>query len=179
MRIITGLCRGRKLTAPEGLDVRPTTDKVKEAMFSIIQFELEGARVLDLFAGTGQLGLEALSRGADSAVFVDASARSLSAVKRNIGITGFQSRSETVRSDALSFLARCRDRFDIVFLDPPYDSTLCAAALAALPGIVKDSGAVVCETRSETPLPDTVGSLDERRDRRYGVTRLTVYRKKI
>ena len=120
MRVITGTARGRVLKTLEGEDVRPTTDRVKEAVFSIIQFEIEGRRVLDLFAGSGQLGIEALSRGAASATFVDMSKDSLSAVKYNLEHTKLGDNAKVVQTDALSFLKLTKDKFDIVFLDPPY-----------------------------------------------------------
>ena len=122
MRVITGTARGRVLRTLEGEDVRPTTDRVKEAVFSIIQFEIEGRRVLDLFAGSGQLGIEALSRGAASATFVDMSKDSLSAVKYNLEHTKLGDNAKVVQTDALSFLKLTKDKFDLVFLDPPYAS---------------------------------------------------------
>ena len=142
MRVITGTARGRVLRTLEGEDVRPTTDRVKEAVFSIIQFEIEGRRVLDLFAGSGQLGIEALSRGAASATFVDMSKDSLSAVKYNLEHTKLGDNAKVVQTDALSFLKLTKDKFDIVFLDPPYASSLvvdsmkpAAAQYARLPSI--------------------------------------------
>ena len=117
MRVITGTARGRVLRTLEGEDVRPTTDRVKEAVFSIIQFEIEGRRVLDLFAGSGQLGIEALSRGAASATFVDMSKDSLSTVKYNLEHTKLGDNAKVVQTDALSFLKLTKDKFDIVFLD--------------------------------------------------------------
>mgnify|MGYP002675531026 CR=1 FL=1 len=116
MRVITGTARGRVLRTLEGEDVRPTTDRVKEAVFSIIQFEIEGRRVLDLFAGSGQLGIEALSRGADSATFVDMSKDSLATVKYNLEHTKLGDRAKVIQTDALSFLKLTKDRFDIVFI---------------------------------------------------------------
>ena len=120
MRVITGSARGRKLKTLEGVDVRPTTDRVKEAVFSIVQFDVQGAAVLDLFAGSGQMGIEALSRGAKLAVFVDSSKRSLEVVRDNLKTTGLAPSSRVVTMDYKSFLAGTRDQFDIAFLDPPY-----------------------------------------------------------
>ena len=119
MRIITGVAKGKRLVTPEGRDVRPTPERVKEGIFSALQFDIEGRRVLDLFAGSGQLGLEALSRGAESAVFVDASNASVKIVKQNIELTGFGNKAKVFCSDYTSFASACRDTFDIVFLDPP------------------------------------------------------------
>ena len=105
MRIITGLARGKRLVTPAGREVRPTPERVKEAVFSALQFEIEGRRVLDLFAGSGQLGLEALSRGAQSATFVDVSETSVSAVKKNVEATGFSDKCRVIRADFAAFAA--------------------------------------------------------------------------
>ena len=129
MRVITGSARGRKLITLEGDDVRPTTDIVKEALFSIIQFEIEGRKVLDLFGGSGQLAIEALSRGADSAVIVDLSKKSVEVIKQNLEHTGFSKKAVVVQSDALSFLSRRTEKYDIAFIDPPYLTGLLQEAL--------------------------------------------------
>ena len=140
MRVITGTARGRVLRTLEGEDVRPTTDRVKEAVFSIIQFEIEGRRVLDLFAGSGQLGIEALSRGAASATFVDMSKDSLSTVKYNLEHTKLGDNAKVVQTDALSFLKLTKDKFDIVFLDPPYASSLVVDSMKLLSDVVAAGG---------------------------------------
>lgn len=176
MRVISGSARGRRLISPEGFDVRPTTDKVKESVFNIIQFELENACVLDLFAGSGQLGIEALSRGAACAVFVDASKKSLDTVKKNIETTGFQSRSKIVCSDAFAFLSSCSGKFDIVFLDPPYEKGLCERAFGYLPPRLSSGAVVICETRADEVLPDNVGELALSREYVYSAVKLSVYR---
>ena len=121
MRVITGTARGRKLLEPAGMDIRPTADVVKEAVFNIIQFDVEGRRVLDLFAGTGQLGIEALSRGAAECVFVDESAKAVKIVRENLSRCKLEGR--VMQTDAVSYLPRA-GIFDIIFLDPPYDTTL-------------------------------------------------------
>ena len=121
MRVITGTARGRKLLEPSGMDIRPTADVVKEAVFNIIQFDIEGRRVLDLFAGTGQLGIEALSRGAAECVFVDESAKAVKLVRENLSRCKLQGR--VMQVDALACLSR-GEKYDIIFLDPPYDTTL-------------------------------------------------------
>lgn len=177
MRIITGSARGRRLLSPEGQDVRPTTEKVKESLFSIIQFEIEGRTALDLFAGSGQLGLEALSRGAASAVFVDSSAKSLAVVKENIARTGFADRARTVHGEALSFLRTATEKFDLAFLDPPYDQGLCTAAAEVLPRVLKETSVVICETRATQTLPDRIGGLLPVKEYRYSAVKLTVFRK--
>lgn len=154
MRIITGSAKGTKLFTLEGEDVtRPTAERAKEAMFSMIQFEIEGRRVLDLFAGSGQLGLEAMSRGAAYAMFVDSSRDAMAVVKKNAEKTHFFSECGYLVSDYRSYLRKAagRDKFDIVFLDPPYRSEdLCESLLRLHEGrIVKDTGFCVCETDVE------------------------------
>ena len=119
MRVITGTARGIQLKTPEGMVTRPTTDRVKEAMFSIVQFDLPGAAVLDLFGGTGQLGIEALSRGAASAVFVDLRDDACKLIKENVKRAGFEKEASVIRSDYLAYLKCCDRKFDIILLDPP------------------------------------------------------------
>ena len=176
MRVITGTARGRKLVTLEGMDVRPTTDMVKEAMFNIIQFDIEGRRVLDLFAGTGQLGIEALSRGAAEAVFVDESAKSLKLVRTNLERCGLKGRVE--QADSIGFLRRA-GKFDLVFLDPPYDSDLLEKALEAIQNvdILNDGGIIVCESRREKTMPELAPPYRQTLSRRYGKVCLTVYKK--
>ena len=128
MRVITGSARGRRLKEIQGLETRPTTDRVKEALFSVIQFDIEGRRVLDLFAGTGQLGIEALSRGADSAVFVEQRKDALQAVRENLETCGLSDRARVVSGDAMSYL-KSGEKFDLIFLDSPYASGLLEQAL--------------------------------------------------
>lgn len=177
MRVITGSARGRRLIAAEGMDVRPTTDKVKESLFSIIQFELEGRSVLDLFAGSGQLGIEAISRGAKKAVFVDSNKKSVEIIKQNISLVRFEKESTVVFSDAFSFLSVTNEKFDIVILDPPYRKQLCDKAFTLLPKVLKDTSVVICETQTDEVLPDTVGLLSKSREYKYSSIKLTVYRK--
>ena len=129
MRVITGIAGGRKLKSPEGEAVRPTTDQVKQAIFNILQFDLEGRRVLDLFGGTGQLGIEALSRGAREAVFTDSSRTSVQLIRENLKRCGLE--GKVLQTDALSYLAR-GEKFDVIFIDPPYDSGLEDRALSQI-----------------------------------------------
>ena len=173
MRVISGQCRGRKLQEPAGSDVRPTTDQVKEAMFNIIQFDIEGRRVLDLFAGTGQLGIEALSRGAAECVFVDSSRDSLRLVQENLKRCGL--RAPTVQCEALGYLRR-RERFDLIFIDPPYGSGLDVQAVQAVKGfdILAKGGIMVCESRADQTLPDPGVEFGSVRTYRYGKIKLTV-----
>lgn len=125
MRVITGTAKGRRLETLEGEDVRPTTERIKEAVFSIIQFEIMGHTFLDLFAGSGQMGIEAISRGASSAYFVDASKKSLDVVKKNISSVKFDKEAKVFAMDYRSFLSMNTVEFDIAFLDPPYKKVFC------------------------------------------------------
>lgn len=178
MRIITGSARGKRLVTPQGTDVvRPTPERVKEGLFSAIQFDIEGRRVLDLFAGSGQLGLEALSRGAESAVFVDTSEVSLAAVKQNIESTGL-SGARAVRSDYASFAASCREKFDIAFLDPPYSAGLFEKAIAACAPIMSDYGVIICEHPENAVLSEEIAGFSAARTYRYGKVCITLYRRK-
>ena len=173
MRVITGKCRGRKLLEPVGKDVRPTTDQVKEALFNIIQFDVEGRKVLDLFAGTGQLGIEALSRGAAECVFVDSSRDSVRLVQENLRRCGLTAR--VVQCDSLGFL-RSGEKFDLVFIDPPYGSGLDAQAMEAVKAfdILSKGGIMICESRPETLLPEFPAEYGSSRVYRYGKIKLTV-----
>ena len=177
MRVITGTARGRKLAALEGVEVRPTTDMVKEAMFSILQFEVEGANVLDLFAGSGQLGIEALSRGARACVFVDSSRDSQNITRQNLQHTGLSSAARVAAMDYAAFLRSTKDTFDIALLDPPYEKGLAADALPLRGGKMSPGGAILCETRKGEPMPERVGEFAIHRTYRYGKIALTLYRR--
>jgi len=177
LRVITGTARGRKLAALEGVEVRPTTDMVKEAMFSILQFEVEGANVLDLFAGSGQLGIEALSRGARACVFVDSSRDSQNITRQNLQHTGLSSAARVAAMDYAAFLRSTKDTFDIALLDPPYEKGLAADALPLLVDKMSPGGAILCETRKGEPMPERVGEFAIHRTYRYGKIALTLYRR--
>lgn len=178
MRVITGTARGMQLSAPEGMDVRPTTDKVKESIFNIVQFDIEGRRVLDLFAGSGQLGIEALSRGAAHATFVDSSQRAIAVVEKNLRHTKLIGNATVRREEAGNFLLRTRETFDLAFLDPPYGKGLIDTVLPELVQHMSDYGIIVCETSREETLPETVGTFRASKTYRYGKIQLTLYRKK-
>ena len=177
MRVITGSARGMSLKTLEGDNVRPTTDKVKEAVFSIIQFELEGRRILDLFAGSGQLGIEALSRGAKSAVFVDADKNAVRIVKENLAKTKLDSLATVVQTDSIAFLSMTDRVFDIAFLDPPFEKGLLQKALAKIDVLISEGGAVICEHPFREELEDRYGSLVKSKEYKYSKTAVTVYRK--
>ncbi len=176
MRVITGSARGRRLRTLDGMDVRPTTDKVKEAVFSIIQFDIEGSAALDLFSGSGQLGVEALSRGAASCVFVDSSRASMEVTKENITAAGFRDSAETINSDGINYLRMCRKTFDTAFLDPPYGKGLIEQAMPLLAGHMSERGVIVCEHEKGLELPANFGKMIKKKTYRYGKTEVTVYR---
>lgn len=179
MRVITGKARGVQLKTPEGMLTRPTTDRVKEALFSIIQFEIPGARVLDLFGGTGQLGIEALSRGAKKAVFVDAREEACKLIRENLNRTRLSQDGQVVRSDYLQYLERCKDRFDIILLDPPYAEVFLENALKRITeiDILESNGIIVAERPVGKELPWEFEGYVRSKDYKYGKTLLTVYRK--
>lgn len=159
MRVITGSARGRRLASPEGYDVRPTTDKVKESLFNIIQFDLDGAVFCDLFAGSGQIGLEAVSRGASKAVFVDSSRKSLEVIKTNIELCKFGDFCSVLGSDVFLFLNTVSDEYDFIFMDPPYNKGLCNKALEILSDKVSGKTRIICETQTDEELPERIGNL--------------------
>ena len=179
MRIISGTARGRKLKEPQGLDTRPTTDKVKESLFNIIQFELEGRRVLDLFAGTGQLGLEALSRGAERCTFVDQRRESAALVRENVKLCRFEDRSLVAQEEALAFLCSCKERYDVIFLDPPYKTDLlnqCIEKIARF-DILREYGIIVCESGTDWTVPSLIPPYETGREYRYGQIKLSLCRR--
>ena len=169
--MITGSARGRRLKTPENYDIRPTTDNVKESVFNIIQFDVEGRRVLDLFAGTGQLGIECLSRGAESAVFVDKDRAAAQMVKDNL-------KAVVLQEDALGFLRHC-GKFDIIFVDPPYDAGLYESVLETinLVDILSDGGIIICEARRERQLPEMTAPYHKKREYNYGKVKICIYTK--
>lgn len=177
MRVITGSARGKKLKTLEGNDVRPTSDKVKEAIFSIIQFDVPGASVLDLFAGSGQLGIEALSRGASHCVFVDNSAKSIAVVKENVNSAGFVKSSRILNMDSLDYLKTAKSGLDIALLDPPYKNGLIEKAMPLLSSKMNDGGIVVCEHESELVLADEYGEFRVMKRYKYGNISVTTYMK--
>lgn len=177
MRIITGIARGKQIKTLDGNDVRPTSQKVKEAVFSAIQFDIEGRRVLDLFAGSGQLGLEALSRGAESAVFVDSSNASVKVIKQNIENTGFEDKAKVYLSDYSSFTAMSRDTFDIVFLDPPYSKGFLVPSIKSVLPLMSDYGIIICEYPPQVEIPESIGGFTVYRTYRYGKINVSIYRK--
>ncbi len=176
MRVITGSARGRRLETLPGVNTRPTGEKVKESLFSAIQFDIEGRRVLDLFAGSGQLGIEALSRGASGCVFVDKNTDAVQIIRRNLQHTNLAEKAQVLGTDALSYLTRPGDRFDLVFLDPPYASELLIPVLEKVAPLVNDGGILVCETDDSVTLPERVDRFAIARTYRFGHTHVWLYR---
>ena len=181
MRVISGKARGVNLKTPEGMSTRPTADRVKEAVFSILQFELPGAKVLDLFGGTGQLGIEALSRGAASAVFVDAAEPACKLIKENLRRTKLEQQGRVVRSDYLQYLKQCKETFDIILLDPPYAEVFLENSLKCISeiDILETGGIIVTERPLEKELPQDFLGLIRSKDYKYGKTWITLFRKKV
>ncbi len=177
MRVITGTAKGRRLITMEGLEVRPTSDRVKESIFSILQFDLPGSMVLDLFAGSGQLGIEALSRGATLCVFVDSSRRAQEIVKENLKTTGLFSNSRVIISDYAAYLASARDSFDIALLDPPYHQEILPKALPLLAPKMSARGIIVCEHALDDPVPEECGGFSLTKQHRFGKILVSVYRR--
>ena len=178
MRVIAGTARSIPLLSRDGLDTRPTADRVKEAIFSVIQFEIEGRRVLDLFAGSGQMAIEALSRGAAEAVLVDQSKESISIIRQNLNKTRLADRARVVCSDYMEFLNKANGGFDLIFLDPPYREKFLENALKRISeiDILKSGGIIVCERPADKALPDDFAAFRRVRDYRYGRTGVTLYR---
>lgn len=179
MRVITGKARGINLKTPEGLQTRPTTDRVKEALFSVIHFDVPGARVLDLFGGTGQLGIEALSRGAKRAVFVDESEKACKLIRENLKRTRLEQEATVLRGDYLAYLGRCTEKFDIILLDPPYAEVFLENALKRITeiDILETGGIIVTERPLGKELPYDFEGYTRSKDYKYGNTLITLYRK--
>lgn len=177
MRIIAGDYKGRRLETPKDNSVRPTSDKVKEALFSILTNEIWGSRFLDLFAGTGNVGLEALSRGAKMCVFADQSRDSLKMIKNNIEHCGATEHAKVVSGDYRKVLMSQREPFDIIFLDPPYDKGMLDGCfqLIAENGLLNEDGVLIAEHRREEDLPYEFHGFHKVKERRYGVVMLSIY----
>lgn len=182
MRIIAGCFRGRRLKEPKDRNIRPTADRVKEAVFSILAFDIHGKRVLDLFAGTGNLGLEALSRGADYSVFVDSSREALGLVRTNIMTLGLEDRSDVLLMDALKsidYLDKNRERFDIVFIDPPYREGFYEEVInkIAKSGIMNEESIIVVEHPGDMKLEIHPDGMKVYKQKKYGNTKITIMKR--
>ena len=179
MRVISGSARGVALKTPDGSKTRPTADRVKEAMFSIIQFDIPGARVLDLFGGTGQLGIEALSRGAKFSVFEDQGAQACALIRENLKRTRFESSAKVIQSDYDLYLRKNSDKFDIILLDPPYAEVFLENSLKIISeiDILQSGGIIVAERPLGKEIPCEFSGLVRSKDYKYGNTLLTIFRK--
>lgn len=178
MRVITGSARGARLETLDGLETRPTAERVKEALFSSIQFELEGRKVLDLFAGSGQLGIEALSRGASLAVFIDQSADAVRIVKSNLAHTHLFEKARVLETEAVAFLARTKETYDVIFLDPPYHKEFLERLLPDAAAHLSPHGVLVAEGAKDDLMPETVGNFRLVQKKSYGKTAIGFYRGK-
>lgn len=178
MRVIAGQARGTRLETLPGTDVtRPTVDRVKEGMFSSLQFILPGARVLDLFAGSGQLGIEALSRGASRCVFVDESRLAAGVVIKNLKAAGLFKQAVVTNSNAQGFLAATKEQFDIVLLDPPYRNDTIAQVLPLVAKVCSPGAVVLAETELSALLPEEAEGLVKKKQYKYGTVLVTRYEK--
>ncbi|ARP50877.1 16S rRNA (guanine(966)-N(2))-methyltransferase RsmD [Ruminococcaceae bacterium CPB6] len=175
MRVITGTARGRRLVTREGSETRPTPERVKEAIFDIVQFQVEGRRVLDAFAGSGQLGIEALSRGADHATFLDSSRESIQVIQKNLTITGLADKASVYQTDTLLYLQRRGQRYDLCFLDPPYRTGLLQQALPLCAAVMNPGGLILCEHPADEELPQSAGDFCHLREYRYGKIRIATF----
>ena len=176
MRVISGKSRGTSLFSLEGLHTRPTTDRVKEAMFSIINFYLQDALVLDLFAGSGALGTEALSRGAKKCVFVENDRKAMEIVEKNLKKTNLIVDAELKFSDYKNYLNSETRQFDVILLDPPYNKKMCDGALEIIysKNLLKDDGVILCETDFNETIET---GFNLKKEYKYGNTKLSVYTK--
>lgn len=176
MRVTGGIGRGRRLSAPSGERLRPTSDKVKQALFNIIGEKVSGAAFLDLYAGAGGIGIEALSRGASHVVFVDTSGESIELVRQNLQKTGFARNAEVIQADAVSFLERRSGPYDIIFLDPPYaEELLPLLKRISDAAMLKPDGLVIAEHFKKQKSPEKAGGLQLFRASKYGDTVLAFY----
>lgn len=179
MRVITGTIKGRKLKWNKSKKVRPTTEKVKEAIFSSIQFQVQNSIFLDLFAGSGQIGIEAYSRGATRVVFVDNNIDNIKIIRQNLNQQARCNNLQVVNMDVVDFLKNCNSYFDIVFLDPPYNATtLLNECLLHILRIINKNGIIICESKDYINIDSTLNSLEIYRVYKYGKTVVTILKLK-
>ena len=177
MRVITGSARGRVLETLKGDDiVRPTTDKIKEAVFSSVQFEIEGRTFLDAFAGSGQMGIEALSRNAKNAIFIDSSKSAIRCINRNLEVTKLQQFAEIINADAISYLKSTTKTFDIAFLDPPYNTGILQEILPIVAQKMNKTGIIICESALNDKILQKYYNFALDRERTYGKIKISTYR---
>ena len=176
MRVITGKARGRMLETLKGDDVRPTTDKVKEAIFSAVQFELEGRHFLDLFAGSGQMGIEALSRGASTATFIDRSKLATRVIERNLSVTNLKQFANVRTMDSVDFIKSTTEEFDIIFVDPPYNKGIIQEVMPLCAQRMKKTGVIICESALNDEILQKYYNFTLDRQRTYGKIKVSIYR---
>ena len=177
MRVITGSARGRALETLKGEDiVRPTTDKVKGAVFSSVQFEIEGRDFIDVFAGSGQMGIEALSRGAKSAVFLDSSKKAIAVIERNLKVTNLQQFATVICADSVAYLKNTTREFDVAFLDPPYNRGILQEIMPIIAQRMKKTGVIICESALNDKILQKYYKFTLDRERTYGKIRVSTYR---
>ena len=177
MRVITGSARGRALETLKGEDiVRPTTDKVKGAVFSSVQFEIEGRDFIDVFAGSGQMGIEALSRGARSAVFLDSSKKAIAVIERNLKVTNLQQFATVICADSVAYLKNTTREFDVAFLDPPYNRGFLQEIMPIIAQRMKKTGVIICESALNDKLLQKYYNFALDRERTYGKIRVSTFR---
>lgn len=176
MRVISGSARGKKLLCAEGLDIRPTLDRVKESIFNMIAFDTPDASVLDLFSGSGALGIEALSRGAKNAVFVDLSPNSIDITKKNLALTHLEDKATVIKQDALDFVKNTTYKFDIIFLDPPYESSIYDDIIREIKKseILNPKGFIIVEADSVLTPPFESEPFKIHREKKYGRVKILV-----
>ena len=176
MRVISGLLKGAKLHTLSSFDIRPTTDRVKEGIFSSVQFQLQNANVLDLFAGSGQLGIEALSRGAAHCVFVDSDPKAIEVIKRNISNLKLHDKSTVILSDVFAYLKKETQKFDIIFADPPYKKKILNKTLKALEGKLSPNSVVLCEHEKDSEkIYEKISNLSLYKIYKYGKIEIVKY----
>jgi 16S rRNA (guanine966-N2)-methyltransferase len=180
LRVVSGVCKGRALKAVPGNTTRPTTDKVKEALFNMIGPYFEGGLGLDLFAGSGGLGLEALSRGLDRVIFVDRDAKAIQTIYENIEACKMEDKAEVYRNDAeraIKALIKREIRFDYIFLDPPYKKQQLLSLMQKISEhrLLNNEGYIVCEHSHDVELPDSVGEFTQYKHEKYGIIAITIY----
>lgn len=178
MRVISGKTRGTKLNYPDDEITRPTSSRAKEGIFSSIQFDIDGKSVLDLYAGSGALGIEALSRGAKNAVFIEKNERAVKVIEENLKKVKFYDNSLVIREDVLSYLKKMYKTFDIVFMDPPYGKGLTSKTLKLLDGVLNDEAIILCELDRNDKEPQMPEFLELVKTYKYGRVKIIKYKKR-
>lgn len=180
MRIIAGTAKGKTIKCRKGTDTRPTMDRVKESLFSILMPYIEDSRVLDLFSGTGNIALEAISRGAKKAVMIEKDKEALRVIIENVNNLGFEDQCRAYKNDverAVEILGKKREKFDIIFMDPPYIEEVCTKVVKGVEkaGLLAEGGIIICEHHKYEDMGDTIGEFKKIDERAYGKKTITFY----